>query len=408
MMELPHGVLVKCFKGPIPLTELNGALQKDSFTGFMRASLFQGSFVEGVIVYGAGKPIMAFTSDGKTDRPDNEQKAITSVTASDDTVIELFSLNDGQLRLAMDFGGDLIIKQAPPPPPPPPKPAARAPSPMPVQRQGPREKPLSMPEVRGSFIKAEDVVSLRSYIEARKDETGHAVLLRQDGASFAEYHLLFLKGKVVAAYSSNEAGEALLNNALAMGGVTEFYRVDEALIHSILKMYPHVATPFMAEPPAVAVKEAPKMPAKPRPEPIQVLRPDSKPYIPLTVKAEPVTILESSRSPAARPAESAIKPSELERPKPMETHRFETSPRQGIGVPAKALFDKGDRQAYIVDSMGTPAPESRSTGALKGDMDDDADFVRKVEKEFVGNVDDLLKRLELSHLKVMPDKKKRP
>jgi hypothetical protein len=90
----------------------------------------------------------------------------------------------------------------------------------------------------------------------------------------------------------------------------------------------------------------------------------------------------------------------------METHRYDTIPRQGIGVPAKSLFDKSDRP-HSSDGMGMPAPESKSTGTLKGEIDDDADFVKKVEKEFVGNVDDLLKRLELSHLKVVPDKKKR-
>ena len=46
-MELPHGVLIRSFKGPLPLSELNIALQKDSFTGFMRASLFRGAFAEG-------------------------------------------------------------------------------------------------------------------------------------------------------------------------------------------------------------------------------------------------------------------------------------------------------------------------------------------------------------------------
>ena len=94
--------------------------------------------------------------------------------------------------------------------------------------------------------------------------------------------------------------------------------------------------------------------------------------------------------------------------KPAEAAKPDAHSRQGMGIPARSLFEKNDRQAYNVEgALGTPAPESRSTGTLKGDMDDDADFVKKVEKEFVGNVDDLLKRLELSHLKVVPEKKKR-
>jgi hypothetical protein len=399
-MELPHGVLVRSFNGPIPLVELNTALLKDSFTGFMRASLFKGTIVEGIIIYSTGKPIIAFTSDAKTDRPDNEQKAITSVAANEDSVIELFALNEGQLRLAMDFSRDFLIKlPPPPPPPPPPKPVVEAPRPMPVQR--PKvEKPLSFPEVRGTFTKSESYGSLRSYIETRRDETGHAMLIGQDGAGYAECHLLFLKGKVMAAYSASakEAGASLLNNILPMGGVVEFYHVDEAIVHSILKMYPHVAVSFekSPEPVKVSIVEPIKEPVKIEPRPMQVLRP------------EPIARAESAaHGPATRPpgnVPEASKPPE--KPRPMETHRYDMIPRQGIGVPAKSLFEKSDRP-HSNEGMGMPAPESKSTGTLKGDMDDDADFVKKVEKEFVGNVDDLLKRLELSHLKVVPDKKKR-
>ncbi|HTY91962.1 MAG TPA: hypothetical protein VMC84_12370 [Methanocella sp.] len=382
-MELPHGVLVRSFKGPVPLAELNAALLKDSFTGFMRASLFAGStFAEGAIVYGAGKPIIAYVSDGKSDHQDGEQKVIATIASSEDTVLELFSLNEGQLRLAADFGKEFMIRQAPAQQTP--KPPVEAPKPMPVKRQPPAQR-SSMPEVRGSFIKSESVVSLKSYIENRKDETGHAVLIKQDGG---ECHLLLLHGKVVAAYSAGEAGEALLGKMLSSSGVAEFYHIDEALINSIMRMYPHVA---LGDEPS---RGAPK--AEPAPQPMQVLRPDSKPYVPL-IKPVPIAKSEGmAHGTVTRPPEQ---------PGPMETHRFDASPKHVPGVSAKALFDKGARQA--ADGIGTPAPESKSTGALKGDMEDDADYVKKVENEFVGNVDDLLKRLELSHLKVVPDKKKR-
>ncbi|BAI62561.1 hypothetical protein MCP_2489 [Methanocella paludicola SANAE] len=392
MMELPHGTLVRSFKGPMPLSELNIALQKDSFTGFMRASQFRGAFAEGVIVYGSGKPVIAYTSDGKSDRPDGEQKAIASIASEDDTFIELFSLNDGQLRLAMDFGRDLLVRPKPAPKPvEAPKPPE--PKPMPVQRQSPpREKPAGMPEVRGSFVKSENAVSLRSYIESRKDETGHSVLIKQDGAGFSEYHLLLLNGKPVAAYSSAGSGDAFLAKVLHESGVTEFYRVGEAIIHSIIRMYPHIA--LSGEPEKETPKAASEQKSAEEQKPMQVLRPDSKPYVPLT-KPEPIVRTETMAH------GTVIYPPE--QPGPMETHRFDASPKQVPGISAKALFDRG----VNAESMGTPAPESKSTGALKGDIDDDADFVRKVEKEFVGNVDDLLKRLELSHLKVIPEKKKR-
>jgi outer membrane biosynthesis protein TonB len=399
-MELPHGVLVKSFKGPMALAELNAAMLRDSFNGFIRASIFEGAFAEAVIVYSAGKPVIAFTSDGKADRPDNEQKAALAVASSEDTVIEIFSLNGGQLRLAMDFGRDYIIRQAAPAAPPVQKPAPEAPRPMPVQkpRKAP-EKRLSMPEVRGMFVRAEDAASLRSYVEAPKDETGHAVLIRQDGT---ECHLLLLKGQVVAAYSAAEAGTVFLSGVIDDGGVLEFYHIDEALIQSILKMYPHVAAGLAEAPapePAKLVKPEPRpvpepKPAAQEPKPMQVLRPDSRPYVPLG-KPEPIARAEAAaHGTVARPPEQ---------PRPMETHRLDSIPLQGVS--AKVIFDRNER--FNGDAMGTPAPESKSTGALKGDIDDDADFVKKVEKEFVGNVDDLLKRLELSHLKVLPEKKKR-
>ncbi len=381
-MELPHGVLVKSFKGPVPLADLNSVLLKDTFTGFMRASLLKGSIVEGVIVYNAGKPVIVYTSDARADRPDSEQKAVTSVAASEDSVIELFALNDGQLRLVMDFSREFLIK--PPPSPLSPSPMkAEAPRPMPVQR--PRaDRPPGFPEVRGKFINSEIPESLRSYVETRKDETGHAVYIGQDGSQ--DYHLLLLRGKTVAAYSAStgEAGAPLLNRIMPMGGMVEFYHVDEAIVHSILRMYPHVAMDY--EKPPEPLKEAVN-----EPRPMQVLRP------------EPMAHGPSARS-HGRPEAEAAKPPE--KPRPMETHRYDMAPRQGIGVPAKSLFDRSD-PSRSSDGMGMPAPESKSTGTLKGDMDDDADFVRKVEREFVGNVDDLLKRLELSHLKVVPDKKKR-
>ncbi len=384
-MELPHGTLVKSFKGPVPLSELNTVLLKDSFTGFLRASLLKGSIVEGVIVYNTGKPVIAFISDARADRPDNEQKAVTAVVGDEDSVIELFSLSEGQLRLAMDFNRDFMIKPAAPMAPPVP-PKAAAPRPMPAQRPKAENKPPVFPEVRGKFIKSESIESLQQYVESRTDDTGHAIFVGQDNAR--EYHLLFLKGKVVAAYSasSNEAGAGFLNGIMPMGGMVEFYYVDEALIAPILRMYPHVA---------VASERPPeqKEPERIEPRPMQVQRPEPM------ARSEPATV----HGPATRPPVER----QQEKPGPMETHRYNMAPRQGIGVPARSLFDKSE-PPRPVDGMGMPAPEAKSTGTLKGEVDDDADFVRKVEREFVGNVDDLLKRLELSHLKVVPDKKKRP
>ncbi len=78
-----------------------------------------------------------------------------------------------------------------------------------------------------------------------------------------------------------------------------------------------------------------------------------------------------------------------------------------MGIPARALLEKTDRQAYSMEGLGTPVPEVKTASTMKGELDEDIDYVKKVENEFVGNVDELLKRLELTHLKVVPEKKKR-
>src|SRR5271157_95440 len=420
-MELPRGVLVRSFKGPIPFQELDAALQKDFFTGFIRASLLKGTFVESVLIYEAGKPIISLMSDGKTDRPDNEQSSIASIAASEDAAMELFSLNRGQINLVMDFCKEYIIMRPLPPPPQAP-PVKEIPRPMPVQKlKAPREeKPLDLPEVRGTFIKSENTDDLRSYVEGRKDETGHVILIKQDGANNAEYHLLFLRGKIVAAYSPSNLGgaagygTALLGQLMAMRGTVEFYHVDEPIIHSILKMYPHVGvsledTPLPAPQPVPQPRQEP-VPARAEPGPMEILRPDGRSYgmppSPAT-KSQVQPIANAAHGPVIRPpAIKAVSPPDT--PKHFDTIKSEAPAKQGIGIPARSLFEKTDRQSYNVEGgLGMPAPESRSTGTLKGDMDDDADFVKKVEKEFVGNVDDLLKRLELSHLKVVPERKKR-
>ncbi|WP_174589692.1 hypothetical protein [Methanocella conradii] len=368
-MELPHGVLVKSFKGPTQLAGMNSSFMKEAFTGFMRVSIVKGSFAEGVIVYEGGKPVIAYTSDGKNDRPDEEQKGISQLIENEDSVIELFSLTETQVRLILDFSKDLMIRRQPAPPP---KPPVETPRPMPVQKPKPQEKPVDLPQVRGTFVRSESFTSLRSYIDSRKDETGHATIAMQDGAVWAEYHLLFLHGKLVAAYSSSpkeKAGTALLNNIIYNGGVAEFYRVEDAIINSILRMYPNVA---ITSEKAQASDATPK--AEPRP--MQVLRPEQ------IARPDPAMY-----GPTIKP------PGKLEPAAPKA---------------ANALSEKADRHMYSVEGgMGTPAPAPRSTGTLKGDMDDDVDFVKKVEKEFMGNVDDLLNRLDLSHLKVVPDKKKR-
>ena len=446
-MEMPHAALLRSFRGPIPLQELNVALLKDAFTGYLRASVYGDTLAEGVLIYSSGVPVIAFTSDGKTDRPDNELRSIAAVTAHEESALELFSLNPGQLRLVLDFCREFTIKQQPPPPPKPQPAAVEAPKlqPAPGRRPPKEEKQPGLPEVRGTFVKSESVESLSSFLKSRKDETGHAILIRQDGNGDSDYHILLLKGKVVAAYAPSAKsggaaysayGASLLSRALAAGGMVEFYSVDEPLVSSIIKMYPHIAVtedasiePIKREAPAAAPpeprrqpkgeppqdsnREPPRESPRPEPKPMEVLRPDGRQYVAYVPpnsavqRPEPIARPEAAaHGPVTRPPEKSeapkkfdvLKPAEM--PRPLETTKPNASARPG--VPAKALFEKGDKPAIGTDGAGTTAQPG-----IKGDMDDDANYVRTIEKEFIGNVDDLLKRLDLSHLKVLPEKKKR-
>ncbi|OPY29102.1 MAG: hypothetical protein A4E28_01089 [Methanocella sp. PtaU1.Bin125] len=70
------------------------------------------------------------------------------------------------------------------------------------------------------------------------------------------------------------------------------------------------------------------------------------------------------------------------------------NPAPGIGIPAKDLLQIARPQAVPVSDE-----ISRTVDEVSGGMDDDLAMVRKVEREFASHVDELLNKLELSHLR---------
>ena len=231
-MKLPYGIPVKSDGLPRSLNEINVALAKNAFTGYLRASLISkpGESVEGVLVYKAGTPAIAFTSDGNTDRPDNDLQLITSIVSRDTAILELCAFNespdtphDGLLQgvhlesapfqacaaaCAVSRGpndADIQEREAQPEPAQQRRPRAEAPA-----RQG------RLPEVRGQFLKSETVESLSAYLAARTDETGHVIFAVKTGSVFAENHILLIRGKPEAAYSekSELIGKALLDSLM--------------------------------------------------------------------------------------------------------------------------------------------------------------------------------------------------
>ncbi len=400
-MKLPYGIPVKSDGLPRSLAEINVALAKNAFTGYLRASLISkpGESVEGVLVYRAGAPAIAFTSDGNTDRPDNDLQLITSIVSRDTAILELCTFNEAQIRLMLDFCKEFTLKVPPPAQQPAQSPRAEMmpisrsceAQPEPAQQRRPRaEAPARqgrLPEVRGQFLKSETVESLSAYLTARTDETGHVIFAVKTGSVFVENHILLIRGKPEAAYSekSDLIGKALLDSLMGYAGDAEFYRVEESIILSVLHGHPRVSTSPLTE-------------TVPRPEPGPRLEPPRRAIPAPVLKPEPVPEINVQE---AKPWITPLRRTEPPHPIP------ENGPRNEIGIPARALLERTDRQAYSVEGLGTPVPEVKSSSTMKGDMDADIDFVKKVESEFVGNVDELLKRLELSHLKVTSENKKK-
>ncbi len=69
-------------------------------------------------------------------------------------------------------------------------------------------------------------------------------------------------------------------------------------------------------------------------------------------------------------------------------------PAAGIGIPARDLLESAR-------PMSSTAREdiNRAVDEISGGMEDDIALVRKVERDFAGHVDELLSKLELSHLR---------
>lgn len=340
-MQLPYGTLSASYRGPRDLREVGEGLGKERLTGYLRVSAFEkGGVCEYVIVYAAGKSVMAFASVGATDRKDPDSRLMAAAIGKDNAIVEVCQLQDKQVKLLQDLYREFAVTPAPAasvtPAPAAPAPLVRAAPKEPVretQREAPRAasgttlrpedrpRPAPAPEIRGRFVRAEEIGSPDEYLRQHPGETGHLLLMIQRDGRPEEEHVILIKGKIEAVYNAATSGPGLWHDIRASPGQAEFYAVDEALLTSIIGRY--------------------------------------------------------TRAASARPAEpQAIRPAAV------------------VGIPARDLLE-GPRRVTppVWDDGGLGA------GDADGGIEDDIAVVRKVEHDFAGHVDELLSKLELSHLR---------
>lgn len=313
-MQLPYGTLAASRRGPADLKETGEIIAKDSLTGYLRVSVFGSSAVhECVIVYLAGRPVMAFASDGTADRKDPDLRHMSEAIRKDNAIVEICQLQDKQVKLLQDLYCEFAIAT---PADGPPAPQAR-PAPNKPPRAAPVARAASVPEVRGRFVRAENAGDLDEYLRRHPGDTGHLIFIAQANGRLEEHHVILIKGRIETAYTDRTSGPEVLEKLKGVPGHAEFYAVDEAVLKSIVGRH-------------------------------------------------------------ARPADMPA----AERQAP------------GIGIPARDLL----KASHAIEPSARN-DINRTVDGISGSVEDEIAMMRRVEREFASHVDELLVRLELSHLR---------
>jgi hypothetical protein len=326
-MKLPYGTLASSRRGPADLEKLGEGIAKESLTGYLRVSVFDRSAVnECVIIYNAGRPVMSFASDGTADRQDPGLGHMSEAIRKDNAIVEICLLQEKQVKLLQDVYREFAAAPAAAPPKPvvavPPRAAATV-------RRVEKASPVKAPEIRGRFVRAEEIAHLEAYLQRHPGETGHLLFMAQTNGRQEEHHIVIIQGRIETVYNDRAAGPELLEALKGVPGQAEFYAVEEALLTSVVGRLARTTGLPATE------KE------KPAPERLALERQSS-----------------------------------------------------GIGISARDLLDARR-------PMTSPARDdiSRAMDEISSGMDDDIAMMRKVEREFAGHVDELLFKLELSHLR---------
>jgi hypothetical protein len=317
-MQLPYGTIASSHKGAADLKKLNEVIAQDALTGYLRVSVFdRNAMHECVIVYNAGRPVMSFVSDGTADRKDPDHRQMEEAIRKDNAIVEICKIQENQVKLLQEIYREFAVLRAAAAPV---KPVVtEPPKAVAAPRQEKTRQAAPMPEIRGRFIRAENIGDLKEYMLRHPGETGHLLFMAQVNGRHEEQHIILIKGRIEFAYNDRTSGPELLERLKGIPGQTEFYAVEEALLASIVGRYARTTT-----------------------------------------------------QPAA----------EREKPAP------------GIGISAKDLLE-----ASRTVTSHAREDINRAVGEISGSMDDDIAMVRRVEREFASHVDELLSKLELSHLR---------
>lgn len=377
-MQLPRGTLEKSQRGPGTLASVKESLARDSLTGYLRVSILSEQASECVVVFLAGKPVMAFVSGARDDQPDPGLSAITASIQQAGCIIEVCRLGDKQVALLQDLYGQFAYREPLPPENPPEKPTVFKQAP--AAAQPPARKAVAAPpsrfikpEIRGQFVRSEELGDIREYPERYPGDTGHLLFItRLDGIP-EEHHAIISAGRIEAVYNDQDIVPNVPEWLHGVPGFAEFYSVEPAVLTSVLlrslRGVPGVVsaeTTAPSRPPSVSVKPPQEAPRTEAPHTwaaqVRSAAPEPGPT--------PAPVLE----PAGRP--------------------------KGVGVSAAAILGKtrSAEPAHVGEDI------TRTVDELSRSMDDDIAMVRKVEQDFALHADELLEKLDLGHLR--KDRKK--
>lgn len=380
-MQLPRGTLAKNNRGPATLASVTEPIATESLTGYLRVSIFSDNASECVVVYLTGKPVMAFVTDAGGERPDPGMRGIAAAIQQADAIIEVCTLGEKQVSLLRELYGNLGYVEPRPQPPavetPPPRapPAAARASPARPAQERPADRPsvrFVMPEIRGRFVRSEEVGDLRDYAALHPDDTGHLLYVVTQNGPQKEYHAIIVEGRLEIVYDDREIWTEVPASVEGVAGLAEFYAVDPLVLKSVIQRSLKNIHPGRQEPsvPAAARFETP-VAVPPR------AQPQAPPSVPQRLASQPAPQAERPEpTRAASPAEPAERP-------------------RAIGIPARDILGKSrtTEAAHVGDDI------SKTLDEISKSMDDDVAMVRKVEQDFASHVDELLEKLDLSHLR---------